>query len=510
MIKHNHNFPLEEPATAPATGTNDFTPTQKNYLQGLAMGTDVARKIRGLPVITGAGAVECPANSRPEVPPIPIDSPDCWMAAAQQQQVSAGGTLCAEEIAKRDIHVSALWDAMMLRAAEGQFPKGTDVFLQKHFGMFYVAPAQNSYMCRLRFAGGALTAHQMHGLADIADHFAGGFTDVTTRANLQLREIAADNSMDVLLALRDLGILNSGAGADNIRNITASPLSGIDPKEAIETLPLARQLHHHILQHRELYGLPRKFNIAFDGGGSISSLDDTNDIGFHAVRLPAEYATSDCPEGVYFQLGLGGITGHLDFARDTGILVRPDQCVMVATAIVKVFIAHGNRTDRKKARLKYLLDAWGFTKFLEMVAAELTFPLARIPADQVVTYDNENRLAHIGWHSQRQPGMSYVGVVLPVGRLTAVQMRGISRIATQFGDGQLRLTVWQNLVIPNIRSTDQSAVEMELEALGLDWRASNVRRTGSLHWKRRLQVCRSRHQGPCNAAGIVCRRTYRT
>ena len=271
------------------------------------------------------------------------------------------------------------------------------MLLQKYQGLFYVAPAQDSYMCRLRFPGGAVRSWQLRGLADMADNLAGGFADVTTRANLQLREIGARDAVRVIMGLRDLGIINLGAGADNIRNVTASPLSGIDATELIETLPLARDMHYYIINHREMYGLPRKFNIAFDGGGAISSLEDTNDIGFHAVRLTKSNAAGNAGD-VLFQLALGGITGHCDFARDTGVVAKPEECVELAAAIVRVFIANGDRTDRKKARLKYVLDAWGFEKFLAETEKELGQPLRRVSSD-----DFEPRQARRSPRPRRRP-----------------------------------------------------------------------------------------------------------
>src|SRR5260221_7559801 len=120
-------------------------------------------------------------------------------------------------------------------------------------------------------------------------------------------------------------------------------------------------MHHYILNHREMYGLPRKFNIAFDGGGSISTLEETNDIGFVAVRAnPPGIEPKAEPKGepgIYFRMQLGGITGHKDFARDCGVLLTPEECIPVAAAVVRAYLEHGDRTDRKKARLKYLLDA---------------------------------------------------------------------------------------------------------------------------------------------------------
>src|SRR5437763_580849 len=138
--------------------------------------------------------------------------------------------------------------------------------------------------------------------------------------------------------------------------MAANAAAGRDPQELINTRPLSRALYHHILNHRELFGLPRKFNIAFDGGGQIGVLEDTNDIGFAAVRVgPGK----PVPAGVYFRMLLGGITGHGSFARDSGVLLEPGEVVAAAAAILRVFIDHGDRTDRKKARLNYLIAARG-------------------------------------------------------------------------------------------------------------------------------------------------------
>ncbi len=298
---------------------------------------------------------------------------------AQDRQVAAGGKLVAEEQAKRDKPPADMWDELAARLPRGEFPKGTDVFLTKYYGLFFVAPAQDSFMCRLRFPGGAIRSWQLRGLADLADRCGGGHADVTTRANLQLREIGAGDAVTVVTTLRELGIINYGAGADNVRNVTASPLSGFDPTELIETLPLAKEMHYHLVHHRELFGLPRKFNIAFEGGGAIASLEDTNDIGFSAVRVPAAADGAD----VQFLLTLGGITGHKDFARPTGVVLPASECVAVASAILRVYLQHGDRTDRKKARLKYLLDDWGFERFIAEVEREFGPPTTAVAAGRV-------------------------------------------------------------------------------------------------------------------------------
>ncbi|GIW96722.1 MAG: ferredoxin--nitrite reductase [Pirellulaceae bacterium] len=456
-----------------------FSEEQKEYLAGFTYGAELARALRGLPILSGSCApatgTQIQLGPAAEAAPSLPAGPERIHWEAQQRVLDSGGKLSAEERAKRDKNPLDMWDEMAERAARGEFPKGTDVFLTKFHGLFYVAPAQNAYMCRLRIPGGELTAEQLAGLADLADRCGGGYLDVTTRANLQIREIAAEQAMQVLYGLRELGIINLGAGGDNVRNVTCSPLSGIDPDELLETLPYARRMHHYLLNHRELYGLPRKFNIAFDGGGRIASLEDTNDIGFQAVRVPDAAADDTLPAGIYFRLTLGGITGHRDFARDTGVVVSPDEAVELAGAILRVFIRHGDRTDRKKARLKYLLDAWGFDRFLEEVEQEWGRPLRRLKQPLPPRRGTEDRTAHVGAHRQAQPEKWYVGLVLPVGRITSEQARQVASIARRYGDGKLRLTVWQNLLITGIDTAHLAAVQAEVEACGLHHRATHPR-----------------------------------
>lgn len=453
-----------------------FSKEQQNFLQGFAMGTDVARAVQNLPIIAGSGGPGIPSGLEGTQEPVPpLLPPEAIHHQAQDRAIANGGKLCAEEEAKRNRNALDLWDEMVRNASQRQFPKGTDVFLYKFHGLFYVAPAQDAFMCRLRIPGGAMKTYQMRGVAELARKYAGGSADVTTRANLQMREIQPADTVHVLTGLQDLGIVSRGSGGDNVRNVTASPTSGMDPQELIETLPLAKEMHHHILNHRELYGLPRKFNIAFEGGGRISSLEDTNDIGFTAIQIAPEHATEEVPAGVWFQLTLGGITGHKDFARPTGVLVKPEEAIAVSTAILRVFIANGDRTDRKKARLKYVLDDWGFDRFLQEVEKELGNALRRFPLEKCSPRNPADRFAHVGFHPQRQEGMFYVGVVLPVGRMTAEQMEGLADIADCFGNGEIRLTVWQNLLIPHIAAQNVEDVKHALEDIGLAWQATSFR-----------------------------------
>jgi ferredoxin-nitrite reductase len=365
-----------------------------------------------------------------------------------------------------------MWDDVVRHAAEGRFPKGDDVLAFKYHGLFYVSPAQDAYMCRLRMPGGIVNSHQFRGIADVADVWGGGYADATTRSNLQIREIKAADGPKVVTALEDLGVVPRGSGADNIRNVTGGATAGIDPRELIDVRPLCREMHHHILHNRWLYGLPRKFNIAFDGGGAVSALEDANDVGFTAVRVGEGESV---PAGVYFRLMLGGISGHRDFALDEGVVLTPEQCIPTASAILRVFVEHADRTDRKKARLKYLLDRWGHEKFVEMVETLLPEPMKRLPLDRCQPRPAVDKHGHIGVHPQKQPGKFYIGVVLTVGRMTTDQMRGLAAIADRFGSGTIRMTVWQNLLISDVAEADVPAVKAAIEDLGLDWKAGPIR-----------------------------------
>jgi ferredoxin-nitrite reductase len=462
------------------TTGSDFSPEQKRYLEGYVSGVQASRAARGLkPLGSGNGN----GNGASTPPPLPAGTaaphgPDAVHLQAQDRSLAAGGKLVAEETAKRDKHPFDIYAQMKRAARDGQFPKGIDVFRWKFHGLFYVAPAQDSFMCRLRIPNGIVSAWQFRGIADLAERYGGGYADITTRANLQIREIAAADGIAVIEALQALGLTSKGSGADNIRNVTGSPLAGIDPDELIDTRPLAREWHHHILNDRSLYGLPRKFNVAFDGGGRLAVLEETNDIGFQAVRVldgGAAGADAGIEPGVWFRLVLGGITGHGDLARDVGVVLRPGECTEVADAVVRVFINHGDRTNRSKARLKYLLDAWGFEKFMGEVEARLGRRLPRLPSDACAPRRPVDRLGHIGVHRQAQAGLSYLGVVLPVGRLSVSQMRALADVAERDGDGDLRLTVWQNLLLSGIGDASLAAAQSAIEATGLDWRASNVR-----------------------------------
>ena len=454
-----------KPAATDQAG--DFNPEQKRYLEGFVAGVQIAKAAKSVAGVAAGAAA--PAAAAPEP-----TGPDAAGLKAQNRVLASGGKLSDPEKFKREQHPFDTYERLKEHAEKGEYPKPPDNFRWRFFGLFYVAPNQNSYMCRLRIPNGIVKAAQFAGLADLAERYGGGYAHVTTRANIQIREIAAHNAVAMVEAVQDLGLCSRGSGADNIRNVTGTPTAGIDPQELIDTRPYAREWHFHILNDRSLYGLPRKFNVGFDGAGIIPVLEDTNDIGFQAVQVNDGFGLTP---GIWFKLCLGGITGHRDFARDTGVVVEPKDACKVADAVVRVFIDHGNRTDRTKARLKYVLDAMGFEKFLGLVEEKLGRKLDRAVAGALAPRPPFDRTAHIGVHPQKQPGLNWIGVVVPVGRMSVAQMRGLADIARELGDGDLRLTVWQNLLISGVADANVAAATARIDALGLAT-ATNAIRAG--------------------------------
>ena len=434
----------------------DFRPEQKRYLEGFASGLQAGR-----------------SGARAPVPTEPAPSgPDAAHLAAMARFEADDKKLVDPEKWKREEHPFDGYARLCDQAARNEYPKPADNFRWRFYGLFYLAPNQPFYMARLRMPNSILSARQFAGIADIAETWGAGHAHVTTRANIQIRGIEARNTTNVVEAVQDLGLTSRGSGADNIRNITGDATAGIAPQELRDTRPDTRRWHFHVLNDRSLTGLPRKFNVSFDGGGPIPTLEETNDIGFTAVQVAEGAAVAP---GVWYRLGLGGITGHKDLARPTGVVVAPQDSTKVADAIVRVFIDHGDRTNRAKARMKYLIDAWGLEKFLAAVEEKLGHKLDRVEQQHVLPRPPQDRLAHIGFHAQKQVGLYYAGIALPVGRLEPAQMRILADAASELGDGHVRLTVWQNLLVSGIAEANRAAFAQRIAAAGLSLTVSPLR-----------------------------------
>src|SRR5882724_11375207 len=295
---------------------------------------------------------------------------------AAEKQVSLDD-LIFEERVKRELHPLDAYDQILENAVTNKTPDKEEIFRFKWNGLFFLTPNKEAFMARLRIPGGVLKTFQLRELAAIAKDLTSGYVQITTRANFQMRLIKPKDAPEVLRRIQSVGLHTRGAGADNIRNLTANPTAGIDPHELIDVMPFCHELAQIIINDRSFYDLPRKFNIAFDGGGLIGTVEDTNDIGVKAVMADGQ---------VRFRIALGGATGHKAFARDLGVLVKPTEINKVIAALVRVYITNGNRTDRKKARLKHLLETWSLEKYLGETEKLLGYKLQLAATAPVVEY----------------------------------------------------------------------------------------------------------------------------
>jgi ferredoxin-nitrite reductase len=419
-------------------GGTGFSADQKEYLSGLFAGI-AARGQR----FSDAEATPC-ASEKP-----------------------ANEDLIFEERVKRELHPLDAYGQILENAIGNKVPDKEETFRFKWNGLFFLTPVKDAFMARLRIPGGFLSTHQLREIARIAQELTSGYVQITTRANFQIRLIQPKDAPEVLRRIQSVGLHTRGAGADNIRNLTANPTAGIDPVELIDVRPFIHELGQIIINDRAFYDLPRKFNIAFDGGGLIGSVEDTNDIGVKAVKVGEE---------VFFRIALGGATGHKAFARDIGVIVKPAEINKVVSALVRVFIAKGNRGDRKRARLKHLLEKMSFEEYLAETEKLLGYALTRSPyhAAQMRWACQELSHSHIGDYPQKQRGLNYVGVAFPVGQVTPKQMIRLAEIADLYGSGEVRLTVWQNLIIPNVADAYVATLKRAIEKMGLSTRQSNV------------------------------------
>lgn len=432
----------------PDAGGAPFTPEQQRYLEGFFAGIQA----RG---VSFADLAPTPAAAP--------SKPD-WESLTKEERI------------KHELHPFDAYSQLLEDAAFNKAPESENAFRYKWNGLFWLNPVKDGYMCRLRIPGGQIKSYQVRELARIADKLTTGYIQITTRNNFQIRLIEPKNCPEVLRRIQACGLHSRGAGADNVRNITATPTAGLDPHELIDVSPYVHELAQIIISTREFYDLPRKFNIALDGGGLISSVEDTNDIGATAVDI-GENSLGLRP-GVWFRIALGGVTGHKTFARDWGVVVEPEKLAKVMTALLRVFVRDGDRTNRKKARLKYLVESRGLPGLLEDCEALLGFQLARLAPDapfQKAAQHPEAAHPHVGPYPQKQKGLYYIGASVPVGQITSKQLQAIAEIAENYGSGDVRLTVWQNFLLPNIPEAFVETVCKRLDKLGLDTKQSHLR-----------------------------------
>jgi ferredoxin-nitrite reductase len=349
----------------------------------------------------------------------------------------------------------------------------------KWLGVFFRPVTPGKFMMRLRLPSGLLTGLKLRVLAEIVQRYGeDGNADITTRQNLQLRGIRLEDVPDIFQRLKDAEMTSVQSGMDNVRNITASPVAGLDAYELIDVRELVQQVQDMITGNGEgnpeFTNLPRKFNIAIEGGRDNSVHAEINDVAFVPAYHEAEHVivmdesgnaspVADSAEGA-MRLGFNVLVGgffsakRCEAAIPLNAWVPPEDVVDFCRALLEVYRDHGLRANRQKARLMWLIDEWGLPKFREEVEKRFgRVLLAAAPHDEL-DWDKRD---HIGIYPQKQAGMNYAGLHIPVGRLYAPDMFELARLAEVYGNGELRLTVEQNLIIPNIPDSRMEAFLQE-------------------------------------------------
>jgi ferredoxin-nitrite reductase len=316
----------------------------------------------------------------------------------------------------------------------------------KWLGVFFRPVTPGKFMLRLRMPNGIASTSQIRTLAEIVRRYGDdGSADITTRQNLQLRGLRLEDIPDVFERMKQVGLTSVQSGMDNVRNITGSPVAGIDADEIIDTRELIQKVQDMITNQGEgnfeFTNLPRKFNIAIEGGRDNSVHAEINDIAFVPAYKDGELG---------FNVVVGGFFSATRCAAAIALnaWVPPtDDVVDLCRTILTVYRDNGPRANRQKSRLMWLIDEWGIERFRSEIEVAYGRPLATAAEHDAIDWEKRD---HLGVYAQKQAGLNYVGLHVPTGRLWADDLFDIARLAEVYGDGEIRLTVEQNVIIPNI------------------------------------------------------------
>jgi sulfite reductase (ferredoxin) len=324
------------------------------------------------------------------------------------------------------------------------------------------------FMLRIRLGNGFLTSGQLRTIADLSEKYARGSADITTRQNIQLHWVTIEDLPDVLQALFDAGLTSRATCGDVTRNITGCPLAGLDAHEVCDASPLVFEADSLLAGADEFYNLPRKYKISISGCRDWCAYPEINDLAF----TPAVRAAGDEKEiGFSVRVG-GGLSADPHLAVRLNAFVRWEQVLPVAKAVSEIFRdADDLRENRERARLKFLFLRHGWTaeSFLQEVERRLGWKLdPAVPEEPPQDIYRD----HTGVHPQKQPGLFYVGAAVLRGRITPEQMRAAAELADRYGNGELRTTNTQNLVIVNVPLFSVEEVVEGLRAVSLHVRTS--------------------------------------
>lgn len=334
----------------------------------------------------------------------------------------------------------------------------------KWAGVFFRKQTPGHFMMRIRISNGISNAAQFRTIAEISRDFGKGFADITTRQQIQLRWFRIEDVPEIWERLRAVGLITLQTGMDNIRNVVGCPVAGLTPNELFDASRAVRQFTEMFVGNKAYTNLPRKFNVTITACKENCTHAESQDI----ALTPATKEIAG--EGVKgFNVAVGGKMGSGGYriASPLDLFVRPDEAAATCSHITLIFRDHGFRESRTKARLAFLIDDWGVEKFREVLEARVGRSL---PTAGLDVRETGKKSDHIGIFRQKQEGLNYIGLIVPVGRITTDQLLEVARVAETCGNREIRITTGQNLIIPNVpdRKIPDLTVEPLLQELRYD------------------------------------------
>jgi ferredoxin-nitrite reductase len=318
----------------------------------------------------------------------------------------------------------------------------------KWVGIYPQKQGGDAFMIRIKIPGGVLSAEQARTIGQIAidfargpepnPHFGNNFLDLTTRQDIQMHWIHMRDVPEIWRRLESVGMTTVQACGDSARNVLCCPVSGLDHEEILDAYPVAQAISDYFTGNREYANLPRKFKMSVTGCLEDCGQAEINDVGLLPARL------EDGTVGFNLRVG-GGLSDGPRMASDADVFVRPEQAVEITRAIAQVFGELGNRENRWANRLRYLVQELGPERFREELQNRASFELTPAGEDLTKRYRGD----HVGVHQQKEHGFYYVGINVPVGRMSGEHLVETARLAEEYGEG-VRLATDQNLIITGV------------------------------------------------------------
>ncbi len=343
----------------------------------------------------------------------------------------------------------------------------------KWYGFYRQKPKESGYfMLRTKIPGGQMNSEQLAVMADIADDFAHGFADITTRQTLQFHWLTIQDAPTIFSRLAAVGMTTSGACGDDTRNVTGCPVAGIDKNEIIDGTAVLEQVNAHMTDNREFSNLPRKFKISISGCRIHCSQPDINCIGVFGLERTVN---GKLEAGFGMKVG-GGLSSAPHLAQTLPIFLKPEDVLSAVHYAAVVFRDYGFREKRNRARFKFLVADWGAEKVLAKME-ELSGRTWERHSEFHFPVDPESD--HLGVQEQKQAGLYYIGISFAGGRVRGHQIRKVAELSKKYaapGLDRIAATNKQNLIMLHIPEKNLKPLQRELDDAGLVWQPSNFRK----------------------------------